>query len=465
VDDPSLKTPSLLDRPGPMWHSVAVLVWPLLLQQWLVLCVPLFDVYLAGAANQLTGTEQTASQAAQTTAGYLMWLVTCYTVFVSVGSTALVARLIGAGDRLAARHAANQGILLAVLLGVVGTVLGLTCMPYLLEALQLHGERLEFADSYLRPLFFLLVFQMVEQAGIACLVGAGDTRSGSWILGGVAIVNMPLAWYFNYTLGFTGIALGTAISHTLGALVITALLVKGRAGLVLRPHSLWPDAALLWRILRVSVPAGTDSMSIGVAQLCFLGIVNGLPDPAAQPAHGIALRWEALGYQSGAAFGMVAMAMVGQYLGAGKPLVAARAGWTAFGSGAALMSVMGLIFYLLAPWMFWVSCPRPDQAPIIAAGVPVLQLVAFAMPALAASTILTSALRGAGDTRVPVLVTWFGFFLVRIPLAYWLTRPDLDFGSWGGLYGAWLAMCADLMVRGSFIVARFASGRWQRIKV
>jgi putative MATE family efflux protein len=455
-----------------MWRRVGILVWPVLLQQWLVLCVPIFDTYLAGASSQLTGDDQTASQAAQTTAGYLMWLTTCYTVFVSAGSTALVARLVGAGDRRTALHAANQALLLAVLLGLFGTVLGLVGIGSLLELLQLRDKSLEFALAYLQPLILLLVFQMVEQAGIACLVGAGDTRTGSWILGGVAVVNMPLAWYFKEMFGFPGIALGTGVSHTVGAMAVITVLVRGRAGLRLRPDLLAPDGRLLWRILRVSVPAGVDSMSLGVAQLWFLSIVNGLQDTAAAAAHGIALRWEALGYQSGAAFGTVAMALVGQYLGACKPKLAARGAWTAFAMGGGLMTLMGMMFCALAPEMFRLSCPHPHQQPIVDAGVPVLRLVAVAMPALAATTILTSALRGAGDTRVPVLFTWFGFFVIRIPLAYLLTRPELDLGIlgvvWGGnlgLYGAWLAMCADLLVRGTFFLGRFAGGRWQKVQV
>ena len=95
------------------------------------------------------------------------------------------------------------------------------------------------------------------------------------------------------------------------------------------------------------------------------------------------------------------------------------------------------------------------QQAVIDAGVPVLRLVAFAMPALASTIIFTAALRGAGDTRVPVLFTWVGFLGVRIPLAYLLTRPELGLG----LLGAWLAMFADLWVRGVFFLVRFASLR------
>ena len=81
-------------------------------------------------------------------------------------------------------------------------------------------------------------------------------------------------------------------------------------------------------------------------------------------------------------------------------------------------------------------------------------------------------MRGAGDTAVPVAFTWVGFVGVRIPLAFVLTRKEIDlglFGVWPGLdlnlFGAWLAMFADLFVRGAFFLLRFASGRWKRVKV
>jgi Na+-driven multidrug efflux pump len=122
--------------------------------------------------------------------------------------------------------------------------------------------------------------------------------------------------------------------------------------------------------------------------------------------------------------------------------------------------------------MFGVFCPYEDQRGMIAAGVPVLQLIAFAMPPLACTIVFTAALRGAGDTRVPVLFTLVGFFLIRIPLAHALTSDHVDLGPLGvwpghplGLWGAWLAMFGDLVVRGAFFLFRFAGGRWKRIEV
>ncbi len=511
----------ILGSARPTWRLVLVLALPVLAQQCMILTVNLSDRFLAGHLQAVTPAQQaqaagqqvmalgllghplpgagpganwpsaaacwevarllTARQAAylaaQTTAHYLAWFIMSYTVLVSVGSTALVARFVGAGERHLAVQVTHQSLLLAAGLGGLGSLAAFAGgLDLVVGWLQLRGEAAELAVAYLQPLFGLLIFQIMEAAGIACLVGAGDTRTGLWVYMGVATVNLPLTWGFCLglgplpELGFTGIALGTALSHTLGGLVVLAVLARGRFGLKLTWAEFRPRFDLLRRLLRISVPAGLDSLSIVVGQFWFLSIVNRLGNEASS-AHGIALLWEALGYLSGAAFGTAAMTLVGQNLGARRPDQAAHSGWVAFTLGCAMMSFMGLVFFVLAEPMFQLFCPKPSERPIIDLGVPVLRLVAFAMPALAGCIIFTQALRGAGDTRVPVLFTWIGFFAVRIPLAYWLTLPQVDFGlgTWVGLdlglLGAWLAMFADIVVRGAFFVYRFASGRWQRIRV
>jgi putative MATE family efflux protein len=448
----------------PVWRLVLLLAWPVLIQQCLVLAVSLSDRLLAGRFQETGPAEQAASLAAQTTASYLAWLLTSCTVLVSVGSTALVARFVGAGDRRGARRVANQSFLLAVALGAAGTAVGLVLLRPVLGLMQLHGLALDFAVAYLRPMLLLLVFQVVGAAGIGCLVGAGDTRTGMWALGGVALLNLPLAWLFFHGLGplpgrgFPGIGLGTAVSQALGGLAVFLVLVRGRAGLRLHLRLLRPRLDLQRRLLRVSAPAAFDSLSMAVGYCWFLSIINGLGD-VATAAHGIALTWEALGYQLGVAFGTAATALVGQHLGAGQPDRAAHSGWVALGMGVGLMSTMGALFFSLAVPMFGLFCPHEGQAPIVETGVPLLRLVAFSMPALATCMVLTSALRGAGDTRVPLLFTWVGFFAVRVPLAYALTAAGL------GVFGAWVAMVSDVHVRGLLVLARYAGGRWARVRV
>jgi putative MATE family efflux protein len=427
------------------------------------------------AARQITA-RHVAYQAAQTLAVYLGWLVNGYTVLVSAGSTALVARFTGAGDRRNAIHVTNQSILLAAVLGLLGTTVGLLGLHGFVRLLQLRGDAAVFAADYLKPTMSLLVFQVIESAGIACLIGAGDTRTGFWVLGGVALLNLPLAWGLFLGIGplpelrFVGISLGTAISHTIGCLVVLLVLARGRAGLRLQIPLLWPDRGLLHRLLRISVPAGIDSMVTMAGHLWFFSLVNRLGETATT-AHGLALGWEAISFLAGASFGTAAMTLVGQNLGAGRPDQAARSGWVAFALGGGAMCFMGAVFFTLAPQMFALFCPHPEQRGVIAAGVPVLRLEAFAEPALACIVVFALALRGAGDTRVPVLFNFLGLFGVRIPLAYFLTQESLRDGLWGPwpggspLFGAWIAMVLDLTVRGAFFLYRFSSGRWQRVRV
>ena len=459
--------PETSSLPLPSWRLVTALALPALGQQGLAFAVLFSDAFLVGFLKDV---DPASVQAARTTAHYLSWFISCYNVLVTVGSTALVARCIGAGDRRLALEVTHQSLLLAVFLGLLATAGAfLGGVRWTVESLRLEGAAAEYAVHFALILFGLLVFQTIEVAGIACLVGAGDTRTGLWIMIGVAVVNVPLAWGFGWgvgpfpQLGFIGVALGTALSHVLGGLAVLGVLLRGRFGLKLEWALFVPRFDLQYRVLRISIPAGIDSLSIVVGQFWFLSIVNTLGNVASS-AHGIALVWEGLGYLSGAAFGTAAMTLVGQNLGAKRPEQAARAGWMALALGAVVMTIMGAIFFTLAPQM---CAAFSGQEEIIDEGTRVLRLVAFAMPPLASAIIFTSALRGAGDTRVPVIFTWIGFFVVRIPLAYYLAFDEVYLGPWriDGLFGCWLAMSTDIVVRGVFFFGRFVHGAWQKQRV
>jgi len=458
------------------WKRALALAWPAAALQALHLAVNLSDRWLAGNASVGPSVDQLALQAAQTTCFYLSWMTAALGVVASAGASALVARLTGGGDRERANAACHQALLLAAAAGTIGAVVGGGLLDDLLRALQLDGAAGAYARDYLRVTFLLLPVQLVGGTAGACLAAAGDTRTPLWIGVGVVLVNLPLAWIgFRGLgdwpgLGFAGIAWGTGVSQALGAVALLGVLAAGRAGLRLAADRLRPDWPLLARLLRISLPAAVESLSMVVGQMFFLAAVNGLGD-AARAGHGIALGWETVAETFGMAFGVAANVLVGQNLGAGRPDDARRCGLAAYALGAAGMSLVGVAFYSLAVPLFRLFCPHPEQTAIVEAGVPVLRLVAFSMPMLASCHILSAALRGAGDTRFPLVFTAAGFFLVRLPLTAWLTWPavTLPIGTlegWGlGLYGCWLAMQADIWFRGTLFLARFIRGRWYGTRV
>lgn len=444
----------------PLWKRVLLLALPTLAQQGLLFLIQQYDQWLAKDYSP-------DHRAALTTANYLYWFASSYSIVVSVGATALVGRFVGAGDWSLANRATAQTVWLSVAFGLLATLAAVIGLPFLLPLLNLEPVPADIAARYLLPLACAFPLQLLMTGGVACLIGAGDTRTGLWVLAGVTAVNVPVAWACSrggdptVPGSFTGIAVGTACSYAAGGLAMLLLMLRGRSGLRLTLPNLRLDPALLYRLLRVSVPAAFDALSVACCQLVFLGIVNRL-GPAEAAAHGIALRWEALGYLAGGAFAPTAMAVVSQSLGQKRPDRAARGGWVAFGMGAAAMCLMGAVFFALAVPMCRVHTEDAHEVELAAAA---LRLIAFAMPAVAAWIVLTAALRAAGDTRLPVLITWVGFLGVRLPLAVWLTTSTAEHGLGWGLIGAWVAMVTDLYVRGVLFVWRFASGRWKTIKV
>ena len=159
----------------------------------------------------------------------------------------------------------------------------------------------------------------------------------------------------------------------------------------------------------------------------------------------------------GFGFALAATTLVGQSLGAQDPDGAQQRGYAAYRMGGTLMGVMGLIFILFPAQIvgFFTNDPQ-----VIALGTTPLRVVGFIQPLLAAAMIFAGGLRGAGDTRFPMVVTGASIWLIRLPLAYLLALVL----NWG-LAGAWAAMAVDMSVRGIIDFLRFRGGRWKTIEV
>jgi putative MATE family efflux protein len=443
--------------------QVAWLALPVLVEQALLYLVGLSDTVLTARFLEVD------HLAAVTNAGYLMWFLGSVMMLVSAGATALVARLIGAGDRQGACRICGQAIGLAWIVGLATTAAGLAAAPALVAALNLHGRAATEAVAYLRIVLVITPLLASEAVGVACLRGAGDTRTGMWVMILVNVINVAVSWALAIGVGplprleLRGIAIGTACGEGIGGLIVLALLARGRSGLRLRRAELVPEGAGARRILRISAPATGESLTNILGQLWFLGLINRL-GTAASAAHGIAIRCEAIAFLTVTAFSVAAATLTGQYLGALRPDLAARAARTAWALGVAVLCGLGLLLYTQAAPMvaLFLGRGRPEVA---AQGAAVLRVVAFAMPALATLNVLSGALRGAGDTRWPWAIVLVGYLAVRLPLTYHLTYPPSAGGLGWGLYGAWIAMLADLCVRGTLIAARFLQGGWRLVRV
>ena len=461
---------SFVNSPGTL-RPMLVLTAPVLVEQMLHLLVGLVDMWLTG---NLLGDE--AYVAAMTLVIYALWLIGNLFSFIAVGSTALTARLVGAGDRELANRVMNQSITAGMIWSGLLMVITLPFAHQFAAVMGLEGTAAEAATGYLTIELCVLPAIMIERIGIACLRGAGDMTSGLVVMAIVNVINIAASYSLAAglgplpELGWTGIALGTAIGHVCGAIILLALLAGGRAGFHLRFSDMRPDFSLIRRLLRVGIPGGIDVILVSICHLIYLRIILSLGDVAAA-AHGVAIQVEALGFMPGGAFQISAATMTGQYLGARDLVRARRSTIMACVMACLIMGAAGVFFYIAAGPLasFFLGGPSGDVVPI---ATELLHVVAYAMVPLALMMVLIGALRGAGDTRWPLLLNLLGIVLLRVPLAIYLAHDEITIpyvatiaGAGLGVVGAWYAAIADIVLRCGLLIARFQHEGWQKIDV
>ncbi len=460
----------LTEIPGTLRPMLRLAI-PVLAEQVLAILVWFSDRVLTGHYLQ------TPHLAAITLMAYLLWLMWGVFSVVGIGATAMVARFTGAGDWKSARRLSNQAFIVGAVLAGAAVLLGALLGERAILFLQLDGEAAVLATIYLQYMLPVLPLLMLQTVGIACLRGAGDMISGLVVMAIVNLVNVAVSWALVLglgplpQLGWRGIAIGTLCGFVVGGVLVLGLLVRGRSGLRLHWSGLRPDVDLIGRLLRVGLPGGADQLSVIGCQLWFVAVINQLGDRATA-AHGVAICVESMAFLPGTAFQLAAMTLVGQYLGAQDYHKASRAVLMACLVGGGLMTAVGVVMYTQAHPLAQLFV-RPQQADVALLAVPLLRTVSLAMPALALTMILSGALRGAGDTRWPLVFSLVGLLGVRIPAAYWLAFETIEIPGVGwvftgcglGVVGAWYAMVTDLSVRAVLVVYRFAHGGWKRVEV
>ncbi len=457
---PPLTSPATPVVAGRLDRTVLWLAVPVLLEQFLNFCVGAVDMYLAGHLPE-EGLSADAT-AAIGVGAYVGWLAFILYAVVAAGTTALVARSWGAGDFATANLVSNRSLSLA---GVVGCSFALviwTVAPVFAAFLDLEGAAAAIAVDYLRLDAFGLILGAMSVAGSAALRGAGDTRTPMFVFGAVSVVNVIVSSLLVYgpgpipQFGVRGIVLGTVVARVSGGLFLLAVLLKGRSGLRLVFGQLGLFGQTTWRILRIGIPAAVDGGVLWLGHFVFLKVISWI-GTTALAAHMVGIRVEAITYLPAVAWGSAAATLVGQTLGSGNPGRAARAGHAAVVQ-CSLFGILTTLWFLLgAEWIYATVNSDPKVGAI---GAPAFRIIALAQIPLIIGNVYASALRGAGDTRFPLIMTILGTWLLRLPLAWYLGV----FLEWG-LMGAWLGMCGDILLRAVLAWLRFQGGRWAEIDV
>ena len=200
---------------------------------------------------------------------------------------------------------------------------------------------------------------------------------------------------------------------------------------------------------KISIPMALQNILMSGAQIVSTMIVAPLGNVAIA-AHSFAITAESLCYMPGYGIGDAATTLVGQTHGAGRIDLCKRFAYLTVGLGMAVMAVMGVVMYIFAPEMIGVLSPVNAIREL---GTTCLRIEAFAEPFFAASIVTYSVCVGAGDTFKPAAINLGTMWLVRLTLAYGLSKSY-------GLEGVWIAMATELTFRGILFLVRLCKGSW-----
>lgn len=383
---------------------------------------------------------------------------------LSTGTLALVARSVGAGRMDEAGRATSQSLILAAVLGVVSGLLGWFLSESLLRLLRAEPEVARQGGIYLRltmaggfTVFILFIAN-------AALQGAGDAVTPMWIMAVANIVNIVLAPVFIFgigpvpALGIAGAAIAMVAAQAIAAAISLCVLFSGRTRLHLKWDQWKPDAAMMWRILKIGIPGSGQMLSRSLVNAVVMLIVAGC-GTAAVAGYGTGMRFHMIILMPAFALGGAAATMVGQNLGAGNPRRARHAAWLATWIDVVIMAVSAAIMLIFAAPLIRLFTRNAD-AEIVAVGVRYLTIVSPFYVFVAFGIVLGRALNGAGDSMSPMVITVLTLWGLQVPLAVFLSRV------WSpATHGIWWAMASAFVVQGLWMIARFESGKWMKTTV
>ena len=383
------------------------------------------------------------------------WLVGSLLSAAATGFSVQVAHFIGANDFVKARqvfrHALICGLAFSVFLSLIGVGIH-SHLPYWLGG----GADIASASSgYFLIYSLVLPFVYLYHTSEMMLKSAGNMHTPSVMAILVCICDVIFNYIFIYIckLGVVGAAMGTALAYICISLPNLYLSACKNRMLNLRQDHVrfhWVKE-YVQRACKISIPIAIQNILMSGAQIVSTMIVAPLGNIAIA-AHSFAITAESLCYMPGYGIGDAATTLVGQTHGAGRIDLCRNFAYMTVGLGMLVMALMGVIMYVFAPEMIGVLSPVEAIRQL---GTTCLRIEAFAEPFFAASIVTYCVCVGAGDTFKPAAINLGTMWLVRLTLAYALSKSY-------GLEGVWIAMATELTFRGVLFLIRLFRGSWMK---
>ena len=447
-------------RDTSLLRQIGHLAWPTVTEMALQTIVQYVDTAQVGRIG--VNASAAVGLTATTT-----WLVNAPIGAMAMGVLACISQALGAGDQEKARRAANQSVLIALVLGLGLTVITLSAAPFLPVWLGAEPEIRRDASLYFGIICIPMLFRTASYMFASVLRATGNSKTPMQInllmnainvVLNFLLINPSQVWDMGWIslpvwgagLGVSGAAIATAVSYFVGG---SLMFLAARACPIFQPHGLHPipDREALRQCFHISVPIAADRVTVMLGQVVFTALVAQLGTLAVS-AHSIALTAEQAFYVPGYGMQAAAATLAGYAVGAKNEKRLRESSTVIIALAVLLMSLLSLFLFFFPSFFMSIFIDTPE---VIQLGAQVLRLMSLSEPFFAVVIILEGVFDGVGDTRTPFFISLFCMWGVRI-FATWICVSLLKLG----LTAVWLCMIADNLVRFALVLIRYRGRKW-----
>jgi len=400
-----------------------------------------------------------ASIAGVGVAGIAVMLVQSALMGLFMGLRAMVARFVGAGDEKSANHVAQQAVVIGAASSVILAIIGIFFAEGILTLVGVAPDVIALGAAYLRIQFIGMVAMSFRMMTDGVMQASGDATTPMKIAFAFRFLHVALSpflifgWWLFPRLGVSGAALTNVISQSLGTGLGFWILMTGRSRLRLSFRRFRIDPGIIWRMIRVGLPASVMGMQTNLGQFILMSVIAPF-GTLAVAAHTLNQRIEMFLFMPAWGLGIAAGVLVGQNLGAKQPARAERTGWLAAGIVEGFIVICSLAILIWAETFVHIFSSDPG---VVSIGATFLRIATAGYIAMGLPVVLQQCISGSGDTIPPMLVSIATMWLVQLPLAYFLSRfTNLE------VYGVRWAIVVGMVVGAIAYTVYFRLGRWKR---
>lgn len=455
-----MKFLKLPDNPRFTNKALILFFLPIVLEQFMMAGLNIADTFMVSSIGDKSISDAIVAGVANV--NRIDTFAKQFFLAMAQGGSVLLSMYIGAKDQNQAERSLKTNIHIVLAFGFALTTIMLVFKTQIINLLFGNADTtvLEYSYAYFTVTALSYPFISLYYAGTASFRAMGESKIPSIAAVMMMVINLVLKALFIYVfeLGVQGAALSTLIAMGITGFTLMFMLGSKKRKVPLRGiFKIDFGGGLAKRILGVSIPNGLENAMFQLGALLIASLIAGL-GTASIAADQLARNVSPIIHSIGAGFSAVAMMVVGQCMGAGRPDEATMYTKHILKLDYLFTLVQG-VFFMLILWPLISIFNVSDEAKNLAFWIMVLYIVGSCL-FYPTSFMLASALRGAGDTKYVMYISSASMLLFRVAAAYALVYFfDL------GVISAWVAMISDWVIRTVIFIIRFARGKWKNKKV